>query len=258
MLAVALVVVGALLWLELVRQLGEHDVADGVDRGREVGAAVPDLDEVAVEATGEAAAADVVAFRTTKKKHRQQTPDPAIPGRKEGKEKAWEKWGECKKLTGKHDLTHLLADGQEQDLLPEVGAERLVDAEGPAAAALVAGVFPHGPHAVLEEMNAVAQLEVGEGEVVEHLHEGFDGGDVVEEGGETGGVLVGNSLGGGGGGGGGDGGGGGGRRAFVVESPRVGEGGGAEFSQDCLEGEASVARFGGGGGGGGCGVRLRD
>lgn len=56
------VVIGPLLGFEFIRKLGQHDVADGADRGVEIGAAVPDGDVVAVETAGEGEAAEVVAW----------------------------------------------------------------------------------------------------------------------------------------------------------------------------------------------------
>lgn len=62
MLAMALIVITPLLRLQLHREFREHNIADGVDGGFEVGAAVPDLYKIAVEAAGEGEAAYVVAL----------------------------------------------------------------------------------------------------------------------------------------------------------------------------------------------------
>ena len=61
-LAMGFVVIGPLLGFEVIRKLRQHDVADGGDRGVEIGAAVPDGDVVAVETAGEGEAAEVVAW----------------------------------------------------------------------------------------------------------------------------------------------------------------------------------------------------
>nr|POE83826.1 hypothetical protein CFP56_76414 [Quercus suber] len=138
MLAMPLVVEAAVAGAQLVANAGEQDVTQAGDAVGMLGVAVPDLHEDAVEADAEADAADVVA---------------------EGGAGA-----------GDGGL-QLLADGHEAHVLPEGSGVGLGDAEGPAAAARVARVLPQRPHAGVEEVDAVAQRQLRQREVVEHRPE---------------------------------------------------------------------------------------
>nr|POF14073.1 hypothetical protein CFP56_03097 [Quercus suber] len=146
MLAMPLVVEAAVARAQLVANAGEQDVTQAGDAVDMLGVAVPDLHEDAVEADAEADAADVVA---------------------EGGAGA-----------GDGGL-QLLADGHEAHVLPEGGGVGLGNAEGPAAAARIARVLPQRPHAGVEErphagveeVDAVAQRQLRQREVVEHRPE---------------------------------------------------------------------------------------
>lgn len=120
------VVVG--LGRELRGQIIEDGLQDAVDGLLPGGVAVPDGDEVGVEADRQADAADLV---------------PLVEG-----------------------LLQLLADGHELDARPEVRAGGLGDAEGPAAAQDVAAVLPDGAEAALEEVDGLAHLDLVHGRVV--------------------------------------------------------------------------------------------
>jgi len=72
-------------------------------------------------------------------------------------------------------------DRQHADDFPELGRDGFGDAERPGPAAQVARVFPDGFDAAFEEVDAVAEREEGEVEVVEEGPEGADVGDLGEE-----------------------------------------------------------------------------
>lgn len=111
---------------------------------------IPHLDQHAVEPHAEADAAHVVAER------RALTRDGGL---------------------------QLLADGQQADLVPEAGAGGGRDAERPAAALRVARVLPEGFDPSVEEVDAVAEGQLGDVEVVEHgpeLADVVDRGEVLE------------------------------------------------------------------------------
>lgn len=156
MVRVLLVEVVVRLGLQLRGKILEdagYQGVDGVLLGR---VAVPDGDEVGVEADGEANAADLVSYlekneldleKRNKRAHiierTRQTTHTIV-----------------------NDALQLLANGQQLDASPKVRADGLWHAECPAAAVDVAAVLPDGLEAGLEEVDGLAHLDVLDGGVV--------------------------------------------------------------------------------------------
>lgn len=102
---------------------------------------------------------------------------------------AW-KWGRNTHTVVK-DTLEGFADGQELDTVPDIRANALWDAEGPAAAKDVTAVLPDGAETGLEEVDGLAHLDVVDGGVIVVAPEVLDGLDLFAQLIELGGVRLG-------------------------------------------------------------------
>lgn len=116
--------------------------------------------------------------------------------------------------------------------MPELLALILGHAESPGSAVDVAGIFPDGFDAALEEVDRVLQLEGVHGEIVDGAPEGLEGEDILDDEGDA--LVVGLGV----------------AVLVVVEVPRVLERRRAHATE---HGQALVFALGRAFGGGGCG-----
>lgn len=125
----------------------------------------------------------------------------------------------------------LLSDGEHQQFLPELLALIFRHAESPSPTVDVAGIFPDGLDATLEEVDRVLQLQGVHGEVIDGAPEGLEGEDIADDEGDA--LIVGLGV----------------AVLVVVEVPRVLERGWAHPTEHC---QALVFALCGAFGGGRC------